>query len=251
MPVILTQENPLRGIMRRNFWKLDHFENYTDAAFWTKFTGGGGAPTVAVPANPLNGLLTLTTGTTQYAYAGIATTNKLFKFVSTKSLYIEAGIQYTEANTNTASIAFGCADDFGSTTIGNAGATPTIGNSGALIYKTTGTTVWATQVQVAGGTPTTTVSPQTAGASTYFRLGINIRTVDNGTNLEATFSLSADTGYTGPLMITGDTNYRPITTRIALASATAMKFGLFLMNNKSGGLTETLNLDYFWMDWVL
>lgn len=216
----------------------DDFDTYTSGGRWTSLTSGG---TVAVSSSAVGGVVVLTATNTQGNQVAFHTTQTLFKMAAGKDFEGEVCIQYAEANTNTVNLAFGFADNFGTGLMGTGTTGPAINSTGCLIYKLSGTTTWAATTVNNGATLATTAN-ETAGGSTYVRLGIKGRAMQSTGNYEVTYHLASTTGPSKPLTISGDTNYKPILHRIAYASAAAMKFGVFLRTNSN--TQEVVNVDW-------
>lgn len=213
------------------FEHFDDFTHFVDGDTWTMLDADSGS-SVAEDADGQHGVVQLICATTDNNEAALATSNELFLFAADKSFRLATRIQYTEVNTDDANVAFGFADAFGANLITDDGAGVGIANSGVLIYKLDGGTVWRCNSEN-NGVSTDTVSTKTAGGSSYQTLEIVGRAVD-GTNYELTFFCDGE-----PLR---DSLGRPIMHRLAYASATNMDFGVYL---KTGGAqTETLNVDY-------
>ena len=162
----------------------------------------------------------------------LASTNELFKFADDKPFVAECRLQYAEANTNQANVAFGFADAMGANLIADDGASVGINSSGVLIYKATGGTVWRCNSEN-NTAATDTVSISTAGGASYQRLTIVGRPV-NGTQYELTFFLDG--------AALRDSANKAIKHTLLYASSTEMDFGVYL---KTGSATEEIvNVDY-------
>lgn len=220
--------------MRLDYVLYDDFFYLTDGDLWTKLASEG---TVAV-GDSAGGIVVLTATNTNNNEVCLRTTKELTLFADDKPFYAECRLQYAEASTNQANVAFGLADAFGSDLLLDNGAGPSINSSGALIYKVDGGTVWKTygltnSVSISG------TSDQTAGGTSYCTLGIKGRPVD-GTSMEFTWFMNGQ-----PLTNSSDSNHRPIQQRLAYASATEMRLGVYL---KTGSATqEVVNVDYMFI----
>lgn len=214
-------------------WMLSHFEDffyYVDGDLFTALAADAGA-SVTEDADGVGGILQLVTGAVNNNEAGVATSNELFQYSANLAFMIGCRLQYTEANTDDANVAFGFADAFGANLLGDNGASYSIGTSGALIYKIDGGTVWRA-VSENNGTATDTVSTTTAGGASYQWLEIEGVEVD-GSNFEITFFVDGQ-----PLR---DSNNKAVKHTLALASSTQMDLGAYV---KAGDVnSETLNVD--------
>lgn len=212
----------------------DDFGYYTDANnFWTK---GGTGNTVGIVASTAGGILSIATDTTTNHEAYVASTNADFQLLAGRNWFVEFFAQYTEANTNLAAVAVGLS----SVTTGilaNTTGAPNSSFTGALIYKAAGVTTWSSVVSN-GSTQTITAGEQSSQptGAVYQSLRIEGRDVD-GSNFEVTFFVNEE-----PLL--DNTAYhRPIKSRVAIASASAMKL-LMYVKGTNGTNAETLLIDY-------
>lgn len=212
------------------FW--DDFLWFISPHVWTSDTSDDNDTAPAV-GDAEHGVLTLTAVTDDNEETGVYSTNQIALFQADGTFYFECRLQYTEGNTSAANIAVGLAD---APTLDNLlsdnGGGFNVTNSGVLIYKIDGGTVWRCGAKNNSVTKDT-VSVQTAGGSSYQTLGFEGRAVD-GTNYEITYFLDGK-----PLT---DSNNRPIKHTLAYASATEMNLVLYL---KIGSTTaETVLIDY-------
>lgn len=236
------QELPPLGWARQDFHFLDHFDSYSSGSRWTSVTTGG---TVAASATLPGGINVLTATNTQGHEVSMATTATLLKMAAGKDFYLEVGLQFAEANTNTINFAFGLANTFGAGTMGGTTTGPSINSSGALIYKLSGTTNWATYAKNNSVVASTNANEISGGAA-QVRLGIKGRQTGAGSGqYELTYFFGTDNGPSKALTIAGDTNYRPIIHRLAYASAVAMKAGVYLQTDSA--TQEVVNVDWFFL----
>lgn len=219
---------------RWQFEVFDDFFWYLSPHLWTSLAADGGS-SVAIDDDGTGGVLTLTTGATNNNECAVVTTNELFDIIADQPISAEGRIQYTEANTDDANVAFGFMDAFGADALLDDGAGPAASFDGAIIYKVDGETVWRCQSSN-GTSKTTTVTTATAGGSSYQRLGIDIQDLD-GTSAEITFFLDGQ-----PLL--DSTFRRPIKHTLAIASTTQMDFGFYVKAGSAN--SETPNVDYLW-----
>lgn len=226
-------ELPNEVLLRREHFIFDDFYYYTSATTgWTSLTTGSGA-TVAAGASGIGGTLVVTTGGTSNNEAAFATTNKPYKFADAAPLVFEALIQYSEANTNTAGMLVGFSSVMNTTgMLADTTLLPASSFSGAIIYKTTGKTVWTFRTSV-GSTNTEIVSQHTAGGSAYQRLRIECRAIDL-THIECVPFLN------GAQML--DANGKPIKITQDGTSAVAMQAGCFAKTGSAN--SEVMTVDY-------
>lgn len=213
---------------------FDDFHNYgSGESHWTNLAVDGGI-TAFAEGDSRNGRIQGATGATDNNEIACRSTNELGIFVADYAFIYEVRLQYTEANTDDANVAIGLADAAAANLLSDNGGGDNINDSGVLIFKVDGGTVWRTACEIAGGTPTETASVQTAGGSAYQVLRIEGKAVD-ATNMRFTYFLDGNS--------LTDSNNRPISHLYAYASATEMRLVAGYL--KAGDTnSETLNLDY-------
>lgn len=219
--------------MRQELEIFDHFSWYVTAHMWASLAADSGASLSVGDAR--GGILSIVTGATDNNEAALATANECFLFGADRPMTFETLLQYTEPGTNEGNVAFGVADAIAANLITDNGAALAIPNSGAMIYKLDGGTVWRCGSKN-NGVSNDTVSVQTAGGSAYQRLRIEVIAID-GTNLEITYFLDG-----APLT---DSNNKPIKHRLAYASATEMDFGVYTKTGATA-TTQTTLVDYIY-----
>lgn len=211
----------------------DDFHWYISPHLWTSLAADSGS-SVAITAATDAGILALTSGPTNNNEAMVASTVAAWKFGVGKAIYCEALIQYAEAATSAANVAFGLSSAAAANLLVDDGAGPATSHTGALIYKVDGETVWRAHSSNSTA-QTSTKSLKTAGGSSYQKLGIELRDVD-GTNMEVTFFVDDLPLYAD------DSARRPIKHSVAIASAAAMYFATYV---KCGsGSSEVVSVDY-------
>jgi hypothetical protein len=209
------------------------FIRFIDADLWTALAADSGA-SVAIDPDGVGGLLLITTGATDNNEAAIATTNELFLFAANKPFWVEGRVQYAEAATDDANIAFGLADAMGANLLSDNGGGDNINSSGALIFKVDGGTVWRFAT-TNNSVTTETVSQQTAGGSSFQTIRIEVH--DDGPSNVMVVPL-VDGKYLT------DSNNNTIKHRVAVASATEMDYGAYA--KAGGGNSEVLTVDYLY-----
>lgn len=237
MRTLQSIETLTRG--RHQFEIFDDFEWYISPHRWTSLAADAGA-SVAV-GDTVNGILVLTSGATDNNEAAVFTTNELFLLAADRTIFAEVRMQYTELTGGASNIAFGFGDTMGAANFiaDDGAATVNHAVSGAdsiVIVKRDASTVWSCACEVNNADINSTASLQTAGGSSYQRLGIEARPV-TGTEYEVTYFLD---GY--PLT---DSNNRPIKHLLTYTSATEMNFGVYA---KAGtGESLVVNIDYLYV----
>lgn len=220
--------------LRRTMGLWDDFLSYTSGQLWT--TTKDTTPTVAA-GDAQGGILTLTGDTTGNDEAYAALTNQVFKYTDKMPIIGEAAVQFAEANTNQAAMMFGFMSAVGANAIVDTTGEPKASFSGAVIYKTPGSTVWKTCSSI-GTTQTKNTSDTTAGGSAFQRLLIEIMPV-SATLAEVTYyvdgiQLKSSGGRPGQTKIKDQVTY---------TGAAAM--GLFVgMKQIATGVAEVLKVDY-------
>lgn len=233
MPRLLNQPRTLLDA-RRNYEVFDDFTGYgSGETIWTNLAADAGV-TAFAEGDFEYGRARGATGATDNNEVMARSTNEVALFQADGTFIYEARIAFTEANTDDANVAVGLADAAGANLLLDDGGGDSINDSGALIFKIDGGTVWRAACEIANANTTETASQQTAGGAAYQTLTIEGRDVD-GTNFEFTYFLNQE-----PLT---DTNNNEIRHLIAFASATEMR--LVAGYVKAGGAnSETLDLDY-------
>lgn len=225
----------------RTFHIFDDFEKAQNDRDWIDTATDSGSATVGDAASGIMALVPSDGTVADNDETYLEGANECFLVAAGRTLYAMASIQFTEANTDDANIAFGFMSAPGANSIVDDGAgLQTTGNWFA-IYKVDGETVWrvncrnstATGAGSALGTKTLT----TAGGATYQTLEIFIIPLDS-TNVEVTYKVD------GLYLRNADANSADdiIRHKLAIASSTEMKL-FFGVKNGAGNL-ETLNVDY-------
>ena len=209
----------------------DDFVWYLSPHVWTNLAADAGVTAFAI-SDAHAGVISGATGATDNNEIAIKSTAEVFKFQADKPFVCEARIQYSEANTDDANVAFGLADAIGANLLVDDGAGPKTSYSGCLIYKVDGGTKWNAHSSKST-TQTATASLTVAGGSAYQVLRMEGRPVD-GTNYEIVFFVDEQ--------ILRDANNRPIKHTVAYASATEMQIGCYIKAGSAN--SETLLVDY-------
>lgn len=220
-------------------WDLDtpfifnDFNNFaTGTDGWTSLAADTTATVVVGDSRA--GVAVLTTDATNNNEAALRTTNELFLFLADTDLYGRGYLQYAEAATDDANVMFGFMSALAADSLGDDGAGVRASGSSAVIYKVDGGTVWRCHTRN-GAASTDSVSTTTAGGAAYQCLEIEGHEVD-GVNMDFTFRVN------GSLL--KDSNGLIIKHKVAIASATEMRFGAYV---KAGGAnSEVLSVDYLY-----
>ena len=231
MANILRQPQWLREIADTFSW-FDDFQWFISPHYWTSVLTDSGTAAAA----GVGGVVTLTNSDGTVAdndEAYIGSTVVAYKPAAGKPLYVEALIQFTEANTDDANVAFGLASSVGANLIVDDGAGMRTSGTVIAIYKVDGETVWRF-VTRNGTDVTTSLSTETAGGSSYQRLGIEIVDVLGS---YATVVPTID----GRLMRDSTTG-QPIRHTLLLTGIAAAS--LFVGGKNGGGTLETTLVDY-------
>lgn len=223
----------------REFVISDDFTNYASAQLWTSLAADAGTSVAA--ADAAGGTVVLTTGATDNNECTVATTKEMFKYAAEKPFFGKARLQYTEANTDDANVAFGFADAAGSANvIVDNGAGMKASYSGAVVFKVDGGTVWKCQTSI-GGTQKTTDSVETAGGASYQTLAILVEPV-GATVADVSFHIDPEGGFNFRPM--KDANGLAIKHRVTFSGATEMN--LFIGAKAGSANSEVVNVDYLY-----
>lgn len=195
----------------------------TDSGSATVASGNGGI----VPLVPSDG----TVADNDEAY--IATTNAVFALAANKNLMAEARLQFTEANTDDANVAFGLMSSVAANAIVDDGGGLRASGTVIGIYKIDGETVWRTVARV-GSTVYTATSTTTAGGSSYQQLQIFVNELTSSTCV-VTFKVDG-------AFLRDSTTGQTIRHNLAYSGASAMSLWAGVKNG--GSNNETLNVDY-------
>lgn len=225
---LVTSEN-IRNL-RNQMEIYDDFLAFNTGDLWTDTSGDSGATIAASDA--AGGIVVLTTGGTDNNEAYLLSTKELFLIGASKPIYVEAGLQYTEANTDDANVAFGLCNAVGANTIVDDGAGLVASFSGAVIYKVDGGTVWKFITSI-GTTNTVSTSTTTAGGSAYQRLAIKI--VPNSSTTALAYPI-----VDGQQLM--DSNGNLIVHTITFSGAT--ESNIFVGAKAGGANSEVVNVDW-------
>ena len=227
----LSDYNPT--LSHNTFWLADDFWYDQSDLFWTDTITDSGSVAIGDAAN---GIATLTPSDGSVAdndEAYYQTTNELFLVAANREITGQAYLQFTEANTDDANIAFGFANAPTANMIVDDGAGLRASGNWFAIYKVDGGTVW-----IAGCRNSTTVytntSSTTAGGASYQKLEIFIKDFD-ATNVVVTYKVNDS-------YLRDSTTNLVIEHRLPIASSTEMA-GFFGVKNGFTNL-ETLLVDY-------
>lgn len=217
---------------RGQFTIWDDFAYYTSAETWTNLAADGGV-TAFAHSDAVGGVIVGQTAATNNNEIGIFTTAECFLLAADRPLYGCALLQWTEANTDDANVAFGFADAAGANLLSDDGGGDNINSTGILIFKVDGETTWRVAAEN-NGTIRETLSTKSSSSTAYQLLEIFGHSV-NGTDYEFTY-------YVDGLPLLADGTNRPITHTLAYASATEMDFGAYIKAGSANN--ETLNIDF-------
>ena len=213
---------------------FDDFFWYISPHYWTSVLTDSGTAAAA----GVGGIATLTNSDGTVAdndESYIYSTAAAYKPAAGKPCYVEALLQFTEANTDDANVAFGLASSVAADLIVDNGAGMRTTGTVIAIYKVDGETVWRFVTRNAAASDVTiSQSQETAGGSAYQRLGIEIIDV---TSTACTVVPTVD----GRLMRDATTG-QPIRHTMLLSSIAAAS--LFVGGKNGGANLETTLVDY-------
>lgn len=217
---------------KHSFSLFDDFNWFVTAHNWTATLTDSGTAAVTAGTNKL--ALAASDGTVaDNDQSYIATTNALFLPAAGKNLYVEGRIQYSEAGTDDANVAFGLASSVAAELIVDDGAGMRASGTVIAIYKVDGETVWRC-VTRNGSTVYTNTSTTTAGGSADQTLGIEIVELLS-TTMTVVFLVD------GEILRDATTN-QPIRHNVAYSGLTASQ--LFVGVKNGGSNAEVVNIDY-------
>jgi hypothetical protein len=202
--------------------ELDQFNSFLEAAKWVTTKDGAGSQAIQ---SSVNGILLMTTDTTDNNEVIIASPGSQFLFAQGKTIYFGARIKVQEVATNTANVYVGLASGNMNALIGDNGGGPPASFSGALFYKVDGGTVWNTCTSI-GSTQTLTALTTARDTSNYVTLNAAIYTTSS-TAAVAKYYINGTLVRTDTFTYTG---------------AAQMKFAVGV--HTGTGSAETLFIDY-------
>ncbi len=221
-----------RYLDRDDFILYDEFTDFTDAKVWTILDADSGGDVTHRGAG-VNGEMHLQADTTDNIECALVTTNEMFKFTAYKGIMCETRIQYTEVNDNDAGVAFGFADAMGANQLGDTGGAMAINDSGLIIYKIDGGTVWRFGTDIGGAGVADNTSDTTAGGAAYQVLRIELKPASATTFTAIPYVNGVQLETSGGALISET---------ITLGTATEMDFGLYLKTGEAQ--TEDVYCDY-------
>lgn len=228
----LTQLPDEIGLLVHSFGGYDDFDHYVTADTFTTVASDSGSISVSDGAKGILAIVPSdgTVGDNDETY--LKGTKEIFLMAANKSIWFEALVQFTEANTNDANIIVGLMNAVAADHLLDDGAGPAASFSGFVFYKVDGGTVWRVRSSV-GATNTDSITNITAGGSSYQRLTIEFRAIDSTTG-EVSFLIDG--------AVVTDSNNRPIKHSITYTGATEMQIVAGVKNGDTN--LETLNVDY-------
>lgn len=226
--------NPSQALIdaKHTFNLFDDFDWYVTAHRWTATLTDSGTASVTAGTNVVS--LAMSDGTVaDNDEAYLATTNALFLPAAGKNLYGEARLQFSEANTDDANIAFGFSSSVAADIIVDNGAGLRTSGTHFVIYKVDGGTVWLTESRN-GSTVTRNTSSTTAGGSAYQTLGVEIVELLTTT---CTVVYKVD-----GVILRDSTTGQPIRHQVLYSGLSNCQ--LWAGGKNGAGNLETLNIDY-------
>lgn len=215
-----------------NFTLFDDFHWYISPHLWTSVLSDSGTASITAGTNVL--ALACSDGTVaDNDEAYVYSTNTVFKPQAGQPAYVEARVQFTEAATDDANVAFGLASSVAGDLIANDGAGMRASGAVIALYKVDGETVWRF-VTRNGTAVTVSQSTTTAGGSAYQVGGIEI--------LDVIGQVATVVPLVDGLHLRDATTNAIIKHTLDLTSIAAMS--LFAGAKNGGSNMETLNVDY-------
>jgi hypothetical protein len=201
----------------------------------------------ATISDGVNGVLALSPGAADNDEIYLCTSTELFKFLDQKPFYMEARLYWAEAATDDANVAVGFKDAVAADSILDDGGGPAASYSGAMFFKTDGSTTWQVETSVGATQTTKTLDADGAidktvhragnasGGAVYEILRIEVHPYTS-TQVRIEF-------YIGRQTATSDWNLQHVRTIYqTLAGATEMQAFIGLKNGSANA--ETINIDY-------
>lgn len=203
---------------------------------WSMVATDGGTASIS---DAVKGVLAMTpsdatAGDNDEVY--VHSTTELFKFLDGKPIIAESKVQFSEANTDDANVAFGLANAPAADLLVDNGAGLRTTGDILAIYKVDGGTAWKV-VSSCNSTQTISTSTTTAGGSSYQTLRIEARPVANAQDV---FEVSF---FVDDAVLLDSTTLKPIKHRVDY-STSPTEMSLFLGCKNGGTNAETLNVDY-------
>lgn len=242
MTKLLNMEPALQNI--RQFGIFDDFVHYdTDDFRWTGIEDDT-ASSVAIDADGIGGIVTLTAGTLDNDEAYLHTTNEIFKFQNDKPLVAVARLKVTEGGTNQASFMFGLADAVAANHIQDDG-TPVASHHGAFFFKQDGEAdLKVESLADAANSHTTTTTEVDPDSGDWESYKIEVEPVSD-TDKRVTFWHDSEGGQNWKQLKDTNGNLIKHTISLATPSAGTGELSLFVgIKNSSANGTQTMDVDY-------
>lgn len=217
---------------KSTFTMFDDFDWYISPHRWTATLTDSG--TVTVTAGTTRVAIAMSDGTVaDNDEAYLATTNANFAVAAGGNLYGEARIQFTEANTDDANIAFGFSSSVAANVIVDDGAGLRTTGTHFVIYKVDGGTAWICESRN-GSTVSRNTSSTTAGGSAYQTLGVEI--------VELTSTTCTAVYKCDGVILRDATTGQPIRHQVLYSGLSNCQ--LWTGGKNGGANLETLNVEY-------
>lgn len=227
--------NPSQALLdaEHTFNLFDDFTWFVTAHQWVSTVTDGGSIAVASGAAGSVGVIQLTNDTAadnDEIYVGSTLT---FTLAANKNLYGECKLQFSEANTDDANVAFGFASSVGADLILDNGGGMRASGTILAIFKVDGGSAWQC-VSRNGSTVFTNTSSTTAGGSAFQTLGIEVVELLS-TTCTVVFKVN------GEILRDATTN-QPIRHQLPYSGATAMQ--VFVGQKNGSANNELTSVDY-------
>ena len=215
-----------------SFGLFDDFTWFVTAHQWASTVTDGGS--IAVATDAVGGVIRLTNDTAaDNDEIYVASANANFLLAAGKNLYGECRLQFSEANTDDANVAFGFASSVGADLIVNDGGGMRTTGTVLAIYKVDGGTAWQC-VSRNGSTVYTNTSSTTAGGSAFQTLGVEVVELLS-TTCTVVFKVDGQ-------VLRDATTGQPIRHQLPYSGATAMQ--VFVGQKNGSANNELTSVDY-------
>jgi hypothetical protein len=255
MVKVLNMEPDLQNI--RQYGIFDDFTGGYLAAndrTWTDVASDTGA-SIAIDADGLGGIVTMTAGTADNGEAILHSTNEIYKFQSNKPLCAVARFKITQGGTNQAAVLFGVMDAAGTDPIQDDGAGPKATYHGAVFFKNEASADLQVESTAATSVTQTTTTTEVDPGTDYASYMIKVEPVSD-TDKRVTFWHDDEATDSPTSMLTPgaqnwkqlkDTNGNLVKHTISLATPAAATGEMSLViavKNSSAGGTQQVDVDY-------
>lgn len=217
---------------------FDHFFGMDVVAMWTDTSSDtGAAPTLVVDGTA--SAISITTGATQNNEAYFSS-KAHFDVVNSRPLVFEGRLQYAEAETNAAAVAFGLMSGWGANHLVDTTGALVASFSGFVFHKLAATTKWRVTSSVGTTRYGNNETTLTAGGAGYASFRIEVRPISS-TEAEVVFLVDT-AGGTNFSQVRDSTTNLPIKHIVTYTSFAPAAAGIGVKATGATG-TETVVLD--------